>query len=74
MNTEEYEHHGRKVTVVSEVKGQHKSHCLCFDCEKFKPDTPENCVYAQHNFSFCVMPGGPLVLPVYECEDFKKRD
>lgn len=67
-----YEHHGVLVAVIKEVQGKHREHCLCHQgCKKFKPGKPDNCVYAQHNYSFCCMPGGPMVMPVYECADYE---
>ena len=74
MKTEKYQHHDRTVHVVSEVKGKHREHCLCHSCGKFKPGKSDNCVYAQHNYTFCLMPGGPMVVPVYECEDYVRKE
>ena len=68
MITERYTHHGREVSVVAAVKGQHRDHCLCFACSKFKPGTPENCPIAQATYENCVKHN--LVTPVYECPEF----
>jgi len=68
MAFEQYEHHGATVWVDSELKGQHRSHCLCFKCGKFKPGTPENCAIAQRVYETCVL--CDLVTPVYECPVF----
>ena len=74
---EKYNHHGRQVSVVSEVKGKHREHCLCHkNCIHFKPDAEreENCQYANMLYAMCCMSGGPLVTPVYECEMYEQED
>lgn len=63
-----YEHHGEKVAVDEGLKGRHKEHCLCFRCTSFKPNTPENCDYAEQNFRACVING--MTMPVFECPYF----
>lgn len=64
-------HHGRKVKAIEQVAGQHRDHCLCWSCGHFNPDgKSENCPYANLLFGLCCVPGGPLVTPVYECEDW----
>ncbi len=69
---EKYIHHGKEVAVVSEVKGKHRNHCLCFlGCIYFKPNTAENCEIAQSNFDLCVKYN--LVTPVYECSKFEQK-
>jgi hypothetical protein len=64
-----YTHHGRDVAVRAELKGKHKDFCLCYSCEKFKPNMPENCPIAQENYELCVK--RDLVLPVWECPEFE---
>ena len=66
-----YEHHGEVVWVDADLKGKHTEHCLCFSCEKFKPDTPENCPIAEQNYQMCVQHS--LVTPVYECPKFQAK-
>jgi hypothetical protein len=68
---EKYKHHSGEVWVRSNLKGKHKEHCLCFSCEKFKPNTPENCTIADENFELCKKHN--LVLPVWECHTFKNK-
>lgn len=68
MAYEQYEHHGATVWVDSNLKGQHRSHCLCFSCESFHPGTPENCEIAQATFENCVKFN--TVTPMYECPKF----
>jgi hypothetical protein len=69
---EKYIHHGTEVSVISEVKGKHREHCLCFqDCKYFKPNTIENCEIAQTNFNLCLK--YDLVTPVYECAKYEKN-
>ena len=63
------EHHGATVWVRSDLDGKHREHCLCWDCAKFHPDTPENCVTA--NLVFAVCKECDLVLPVWECPIFQ---
>jgi hypothetical protein len=70
IQTEEYEHHGVLVKVRSSLKGQHRAFCLCYACEKFKPDTPDNCSIAQVIYAICVKES--LVLPVWECPEFEE--
>lgn len=65
-----YEHHGATVAVDEELKGKHREHCLCFRCSRFKPDTPENCDFAEQNFRACKI--NDMVMPVYECSHFAK--
>lgn len=65
---EQYEHHGEQVWVDSELKGQHRNHCLCFKCDNFKPSTPDNCPIAQATFENCVKFN--TVTPMYECPKF----
>jgi len=70
MTTERYVHHGREVTVISAVKGQHRDHCLCFQgCRFFKPGQPDHCLIAAKNYALCVEHG--LVTPVYECPEYQ---
>lgn len=68
---EKYVHHKLDVTVLSEVKGKHQKHCLCFnDCGNFHPEKPEqNCQIANAVFKNCVKFG--IVTPVYECPMYK---
>lgn len=64
-----YEHHGNKVWVQTNLKGKHRHHCLCYSCDKFKPDIrEENCPIANRVFQLCLEER--LVLPVWECPEF----
>jgi hypothetical protein len=70
---EQYDHHGRKVWVRSDLKGLHREHCLCFRCQGFKPERREqNCKIANAVFEVCVQFG--LCTPVFECPAFKAKD
>ena len=69
---EQYEHHGAKVWVRSDLKGKHRDHCLCHSCTKFKPGTNENCSRAAHLYTFCVLLD--MTTPVWECPEFKRED
>jgi hypothetical protein len=68
MAFEQHEHHGATIRVDSELKGQHRNHCLCFKCGSFKPGTPENCAIAQATYENRVKFN--TVTPVYECPVF----
>jgi len=63
-----YEHHGAKVFVEENLKGQHRSHCLCWKCANFKPGESGNCPIAQRLYQICVEEN--LVTPVFECPKF----
>jgi len=66
---EQYEHHGESVYVISELKGQHRKNCLCFNgCLKFKPGEPDNCPIAQAVYENCVKYN--ITTPMYECPKF----
>jgi hypothetical protein len=68
---EQYEHHGATVTVRSDLKGQHREHCLCFQgCTAFKPDQPDNCPIAAAVYKNCV--DFNIVTPVWECPRFQQ--
>jgi hypothetical protein len=57
--------------VFDKLKGKHRSHCLCFLCDKFFPNTTENCKIAQATFENCVKFN--TVTPMYECPEFRVR-
>lgn len=64
-----YEHHNIEVAVDGELKGKHREHCLCFKCQRFNPDVPDqNCRIAEMLFRFCRLNG--MTTPVYECPEF----
>ena len=64
----QYEHHGAMVSVDEDLKGKHREHCLCFRCDFFHPDSPENCDKAEQNYRACRI--NDMVMPVYECLKF----
>lgn len=68
MAIERYEHHGRIVSVDDMLKGKHREHCLCFICDRFNPNSEDNCPIAAATFANCVKFG--TVTPVYECPEF----
>ena len=73
MSFEQYDHHGTEVWVDSDLKGQHRAYCLCWKCAKFKSnpkELDEGCKIADHIFSLCRLED--LVLPVWECKEFKE--
>ena len=67
-----YVHHGVIVAVDKSLKGKHREHCLCFQCAKFAPNTPENCDYAEQNFRACKING--MTMPVYECSHWHRKE
>ena len=69
---ERYEHHGVKVWVDSNLKGQHREHNLCFNCDKFKPEADDHCQKAYDLFHFCKI--NYMSTPVFECADFKEDE
>jgi len=67
----QYEHHGQKVWVDSELKGTHRSHCLCFSCGWFRylvNGEPRKCERAAELYEFCKKLN--MVTPVFECPVF----
>lgn len=71
MQTERYVHHGKEVAVQPHLKGKHREHCLCYGCDKFKPDATngaDQCPIAHAVYLNCVRFG--IVSPVWECPDF----
>ena len=70
METEKYIHHGKQVVVISDLKGKHREHCLCFGgCKHFKPGEPDNCEIANDNFQLCLKHN--IVTPVFECPKYE---
>lgn len=67
MSYEQYEHHGRKVWVRSDLKGTHRDICLCFSCKTFY----SGCPIAKDTFDNCKKHG--LVTPVLECPEFEEK-
>jgi hypothetical protein len=67
---EVYEHHGKLVSVQSNLKGRHAEHCLCWqNCEFFKPnDRKNNCEIA--NVMFAIDCAFDIVTPVWECHKY----
>lgn len=66
---EKYVHHESEVSVDSDLKGKHRQHCLCFQCDHFKPGQKDNCSIAKQLYHLCVT--FSLVTPVYECPEFE---
>ena len=68
----QYEHHDADVWVREDLKGQHQEHCLCYSCLRFCPDDREqNCKRANLIYRVCVMLD--MVLPVWECPEFREQ-
>lgn len=67
---EMYEHHGGNVMVRSDLKGEHRSYCMCYDCLQFDPEDREtNCPIANAIFKTCQEFN--VVTPVWECPEFE---
>lgn len=64
-----YNHYGSLNFVREDLKGSHREVCLCYDCTKFKPGTPEdNCPIANLIYAVCIAMN--VVTPVFECPAF----
>ncbi len=70
--TERYTHHGREVTVLSEVRGKHRELCLCYRCQDFHPGQSFSCEIARTIYEHCKSFG--LVTPVFECAHFTLKE
>ena len=69
---ERYEHHGQEVAVQAHLKGKHREHCLCYQCDKFRPwDREGNCPRANLVYALCV--AFDMTTPVWECPEFVER-
>ena len=68
-NITTYAHHGAMVQVRRDLKGQHRKHSLCYQCQIFKPNTLNNCHIAQAVFENCQK--FHITTPVWECPSFK---
>lgn len=74
---EKYNHvfsddHSAEVWVRKDLKGEHADHCLCYDCEHFKPEDREaNCEIANDVFENCK--AYDIVTPVWECPNFWEK-
>lgn len=69
---EQYEHHGNQVFVQSSLKGTHREHCLCYQCDHFHPGELNNCGIAQELYGLCVRYS--MVTPVFECPEFAPKE
>lgn len=70
MNFIQYNHHGKKVWVKKDIKGCHRSFCLCFSCRLFgKGSGNSDCEIANAVYKNCVEFN--IVSPVMECPNFK---
>ena len=63
-----YKHHSQTVYVRRDLKGEHRSYSLCYQCAKFHPQTPENCEIAQATFEHDMK--YHITTPVFECPEF----
>ena len=66
-----YEHHGWDVAVYEEMMGNHRYHCLCWDCIRFHPkDRTKNCKIANILYNLNGLIG--ITTPVWECAEFSE--
>jgi hypothetical protein len=66
-----YEHHGVMMHTRHAMKGLHRDNCLCYECERFAPNTLNNCMKSQAIYENCV--AFDVVTPVWECADFREN-
>ena len=64
-----YQHHGESVFTDENLAGHYRELCLCFRCGRFKPDTSENCDFAEQNYRACRI--GSMTMPVTECKHYR---
>jgi hypothetical protein len=64
-----YPHHGQEVWVRSDLQGKHRQYCLCYNCSKFNPDQPDNCLIAFRLYE--ISKANAIVTPVWECPMFE---
>ena len=63
-----YQHHGELVSVIESLIGLHKEYCLCYLCDRFRPNEPTNCDIAEEVHELDIKHN--LVTPVWECPKF----
>jgi len=64
-----YRHHDGNVWVRTDLKGLHRDHCLCYECQRFHPKNRErNCRIA--NVLYALNVAWNMVTPVWECSEF----
>jgi len=69
---EQYEHHGNIVWTRKDLKGKHRDHCLCHNCEKLNlVERASNCPKANLLYALCCALG--MATPVFECPDFEEK-
>jgi len=70
---EQYEKKGKKVWVKKELKERQKEFCMCWDCQKFKPEIEDKgCSIIKEVLELAVKKS--IVLPVWECELFIAKE
>ena len=68
MKIVKFDHHGAEVSAMEHLKGKHREHCLCFQCDKFKFNREENCKIA--NLLFSIDLQCEITTPVFYCAEF----
>lgn len=68
----QYKHHKSNVWVREDLRGTHREHCLCWDCDSFHPDNEqENCPIASAVYELNNKHG--VTTPVWECPVFIEK-
>ena len=65
-----YNHHNSDRYVREDLIGKHKEYCLCYSCEKFKPNTAENCDIAGSLHAFDVRNNVRAL--IWDCPEFEE--
>ena len=67
-----YVHHEKEVSVREDLKGKHRSYCLCWHCQLFDLyDKEKNCPIANKLYKICCE--NNIVTPVFECPNFLRK-
>jgi hypothetical protein len=70
-NIIQYEHYGTLVSVQENLRGKHRSHCLCYqNCKHFKPGQGDHCQIAKENYELCVKNRTTQVM--WECPKYEQ--
>jgi hypothetical protein len=65
-------HYGRQVWVSPEIEKLRHEHCLCWNCEKLKPGSDENCRIAATLYAVCRLTD--VATPVTRCPEFVQHN
>jgi hypothetical protein len=70
INFIRFVHHNpdRPVVAREDLKGAHRSLCLCHQCTKLNVTGKNNCPIAKEHFAWCIK--NDTAAPVLECPEF----